>query len=141
MLEFEPTLIACVVSSGDYSFGLRSAGKECVINILTVDIAEPVVRCGNSIGEKIDKFEKYSLTSKTAKIVAAPLIYDCYAKMESGSVELAEREMFVMPKGVRHKPVAEAECHMMLIERKTTLHTGDVVTGKTRSLAEQLRAV
>jgi hypothetical protein len=29
----------------------------------------------------------------------------------------------------------------MLIERKTTLHTGDVVTEKTRSLAEQLRPV
>ena len=47
--------------------------------------------------------------------------------------------MFVVPKGVRHNPVAEAECLLMLIERKTTLHTGDVATGKTRSIAEQLR--
>jgi hypothetical protein len=31
------------------------------------------------------------------------------------------------------------ECHVMLIERKTTLHTGDVVTEKTRSVADQLR--
>ena len=30
------------------------------------------------------------------------------------------------------------ECHLMLIERKSTLHTGDVITEKTRSLAEQL---
>jgi len=47
--------------------------------------------------------------------------------------------MYVVPKGVRHNPVAEQECHVMLIERKTALHTGDVVTEKTRSLAEQLR--
>ena len=62
-------------------------------------------------------------------------------EMESGAVELSEGEMFVVPKGVRHNPVAEQECHLMLIERKTTLHTGDVVTEKTRSLADQLRPV
>jgi mannose-6-phosphate isomerase-like protein (cupin superfamily) len=62
-------------------------------------------------------------------------------EMENGSVELNEGEMFVVPKGVRHNPVAEHECHLMLIERKTTLHTGDIVTGKTRSLADQLRPV
>jgi len=56
-------------------------------------------------------------------------------------VELAEGQMFVVPKGVRHNPVAEEECLVMLIERKSTLHTGDVVTEKTRALAEQLRPV
>jgi len=60
-------------------------------------------------------------------------------EMESGAVELDEGEMFVVPKGVRHNPVAEQECLLMLIECKTTQHTGDVVTEKTRSLAEQLR--
>ena len=60
-------------------------------------------------------------------------------EMEGGNVELAEGEMFVVPKGVRHNPVAEQECLLMLIERKTTQHTGDIVTGKTRSLADQLR--
>ncbi|MET0718843.1 MAG: cupin domain-containing protein [Pseudoxanthomonas sp.] len=61
--------------------------------------------------------------------------------MEQDSVELGEGDMFVVPKGVRHNPVAEDECHLMLIERKSTLHTGDVVMEKTRSLAEQLRPV
>jgi len=59
--------------------------------------------------------------------------------MEDGAVELQEGEMFVVPKGVRHNPVAEQECCILLIERKSTRHTGDVVTGKTRSVAEQLR--
>jgi len=62
-------------------------------------------------------------------------------EMESGPVELNEGEMFVVPKGMRHNPVADQECHLMLIERKSTLHTGDVATEKTRSLAEQLRPV
>ena len=60
---------------------------------------------------------------------------------EQGPVELSVGEIFVVPKGTRHNPVAEEECHLMLIERKSTLHTGDTVTEKTRSLADQLRPV
>jgi mannose-6-phosphate isomerase-like protein (cupin superfamily) len=60
-------------------------------------------------------------------------------EMEAGNVELDEGELFVVPRGVRHNPVAEDECHLLLIERKTTLHTGDVVTERTRSIDDQLR--
>jgi mannose-6-phosphate isomerase-like protein (cupin superfamily) len=60
---------------------------------------------------------------------------------EQGPVELSVGEIFVVPKGTRHNPVAEEECHLMLIERKSTLHTGDTITEKTRSLADQLRPV
>lgn len=62
-------------------------------------------------------------------------------EMENGSVELNEGELFVVPKGVRHNPIAKEECHLMLFERKTTLHTGDVITEKTRSITEQLRPI
>jgi mannose-6-phosphate isomerase-like protein (cupin superfamily) len=62
-------------------------------------------------------------------------------EMENGTVELDEGEMFIVPKGVRHNPVAEEECHLLLVERKSTLHTGDVTTDKTRSVAEQLRPI
>ena len=62
-------------------------------------------------------------------------------EMEQGHVELGEGEMFVVPKGVRHNPVADEECQLLLIERKSTLHTGDTVTAKTRSIDEQLRPV
>ncbi|KFN43675.1 cupin domain-containing protein [Arenimonas oryziterrae] len=59
--------------------------------------------------------------------------------MDSGAVELGEGELYVVPKGVRHNPSAAGECLVMLIERKSTLHTGDQVTDKTRSIADQLR--
>jgi mannose-6-phosphate isomerase-like protein (cupin superfamily) len=62
-------------------------------------------------------------------------------ELENGAVELDQGQMYIVPKGVRHNPVAEQECHLLLIERKTTRHTGDVVTDKTRSLDEQLRPV
>jgi mannose-6-phosphate isomerase-like protein (cupin superfamily) len=62
-------------------------------------------------------------------------------EMADRVVVLREGEAFVVPKGVRHNPVATDECHIMLIERKSTLHTGTEITEKTRSLAEQLRPV
>ncbi len=43
-----------------------------------------------------------------------------------GSVLLKEGEMFVVPKGMEHKPVAENECHILLIEPAGTVNTSDV---------------
>ena len=48
-----------------------------------------------------------------------------------GNVSLSEGEMFVVPKGVEHKPVAENECHILLIEPAGTVNTGDVKDGLT----------
>ena len=61
--------------------------------------------------------------------------------MDQGAVTLAEVELFVVPKGVRHNPSAPDGCLLMLVEKKSTLHTGDVVNERTRSLDEQLRPV
>jgi mannose-6-phosphate isomerase-like protein (cupin superfamily) len=61
--------------------------------------------------------------------------------MEAGAVEIGEGEFYVVPKGVRHNPVAVEEVHVLLFERKTTLHSGNDVTDKTRSIADQLRPV
>lgn len=60
-------------------------------------------------------------------------------EMEAATVDLAEGELFVVPKGIRHNPIAHEECLVMLVERKSTLHTGSEINEKTRALAEQLR--
>lgn len=62
-------------------------------------------------------------------------------EMADRTVVLNEGDAFVVPRGVRHNPIADEECHVMLIERKTTLHTGKEVTAQTRSIEEQLRPV
>ncbi|MBK6647598.1 MAG: cupin domain-containing protein [Anaerolineales bacterium] len=41
-----------------------------------------------------------------------------------GEVSLDEGEMFVVPKGVEHKPVAEQECHILLVEPAGLVNTG-----------------
>jgi mannose-6-phosphate isomerase-like protein (cupin superfamily) len=48
-----------------------------------------------------------------------------------GKVPLNEGELYVVPKGVEHRPVADAECHILLIEPAGTVNTGDIVDEKT----------
>jgi len=52
-------------------------------------------------------------------------------ELRDGHVVLEEGELFVVPKGVEHKPVAKQECHILLIEPAGTLNTGDVVNERT----------
>ncbi len=47
-------------------------------------------------------------------------------KFRDGDVWLKEGEFIVVPRGVEHKPVAEEEVHVMLIEPKSTISTGNV---------------
>lgn len=42
-----------------------------------------------------------------------------------GKVELRTGEMFVVPRGAEHKPFAERECKIMLVEPAGTINTGD----------------
>lgn len=56
---------------------------------------------------------------------------------EDGPVMLREGECLVVPRGVRHRPVAEEECWIALFEPASTAHTGEVVSQRTRSIAEQ----
>lgn len=52
-------------------------------------------------------------------------------KLRDGDIRLDEGEFVVIPKGVEHKPVAEEECHVMLLEPKTTVNTGNVQSERT----------
>ena len=47
-------------------------------------------------------------------------------------VTLGPGEMFIVPKGVEHRPVAVEEAHVLLIEPRGTPNTGDVATAATR---------
>lgn len=51
--------------------------------------------------------------------------------LRSGDIELSEGELFIVPKGVEHKPSAAEECWVVLIEPAGTLNTGNVVGERT----------
>ncbi len=46
-------------------------------------------------------------------------------EFRDGLVEIGSGEMFVVPKGVEHKPFAEAECRIMIVEPRGVVNTGD----------------
>ena len=82
MVEFEPPLVACVVSSNDYSFAALTATKQCVIAIPARRLAQKVVDVGNCSGRDVAKFEKFGLTLCKAARVSAPLVAECFANLE-----------------------------------------------------------
>ena len=59
-------------------------------------------------------------------------------KLRDGDVRLSEGEFVIIPRGVEHKPVADAEAHVLLFEPKTVLNTGDVVNERTRPDLERI---
>lgn len=46
-------------------------------------------------------------------------------ELPDGRVDLKAGEMFVVPKGIEHKPVARSECKILLVEPVGTINTGD----------------
>jgi flavin reductase (DIM6/NTAB) family NADH-FMN oxidoreductase RutF len=87
MVEFEPPLIACVVSNANYSFAALRATKECVIALPALELAHKVVAIGNCSGRDVDKFKRFSLTPTPAERVAAPLVAECFANLECRVVD------------------------------------------------------
>lgn len=56
---------------------------------------------------------------------------------EQEDVTLHEGEMHIVPAGVDHLPIAEEECWVMLIEPKTTTHTGDTPDDRRVEIEQQ----
>lgn len=52
-------------------------------------------------------------------------------EMREGDVTLNAGEVYVVPKGVEHRPVADEEAHLLLIEPAGTPNTGDAATAAT----------
>ncbi|MBU3145850.1 cupin domain-containing protein [Clostridium sp. CF012] len=59
-------------------------------------------------------------------------------KFRDKDVILNEGELLVIPRGIEHMPFAEEEVHVMLIESKTTLNTGDVRNERTVDNLEKI---
>lgn len=138
VMEFTPSLVGCVISSANYSFGLIRDSGECVINLPTTALTDTVVRIGNTTGAEIDKFDAFGLTPAKASKVKAPLVAECHASFECRLHDdaLVERyNFFIFEVVAAH--VARSPAH------PETLHyTGDgvfVVSGKVISRRRMFR--
>lgn len=138
MLEFEPPLVGCVVSGRDFSFAALTATRQCVLNIPTVELKAAVVGCGNNSGRRMDKFRRFGLTPLPAALVAAPLIAECYAKLECRVVDtrfMNRYNFFVLE-------VVKAWIDPVCKDPRTLHHRGRgafMIAGETIKLASKAR--
>ncbi len=54
-------------------------------------------------------------------------------KLRDKDIHLNEGEFVIIPKGVEHCPIADEEAHVLLLEPKTTLNTGNIISEKTKA--------
>lgn len=137
-MEFEPPLVGCILGNRDYSFGLLKASRECSLNIPTVELADKVVAVGNCSGRDTDKFKLGGLTAKPAKLVAAPLVAECYASLEC---RVADTRL-VNRYGLFILEVVQAWVDTAVKEPKTLHHRGwgeFMVAGETIRLASGMQ--
>jgi flavin reductase (DIM6/NTAB) family NADH-FMN oxidoreductase RutF len=137
-VEFEPPLVACVLSHGDYSYVLLKKSRECVINIPTVELAEQVVAVGNCSGRDVDKFAAYGLTAKPASLVGAPRIDQCYANLECRVHDSRMANRY----GIFILEVVKAWVDTSVKDPKTLHHRGYgafMVAGETIRLASRMK--
>lgn len=138
MIEFEPPLVACVVSEANYSFSALRATKECVIAIPAAQLAPKVVKIGNCSGRDVEKFEKFQLTALPATRVAAPLLADCFGNLECKVIDtrfVGKYNLFVLE-------VLKAWIRPSRRAFKTIHHLGYgrfAVDGKTLTLKSRMR--
>ncbi len=52
-------------------------------------------------------------------------------ELRDRSLELGEGQMLIVPKGIEHRPVADEECWILMVEPAGTLNTGDVRSDRT----------
>ena len=137
-VEFEPPLLACILSADNYSFDLLKSSRECVINIPTAELAEKVVECGNTSGRSLDKFQALELTPQAAARVAAPLVAECYANLECKVVDtdmVNKYNLFILE-------VVQAWIDASVKQPRTLHHCGEgdfMVAGETLHLPSAMK--
>ena len=138
MVDFEPPVVACVVSSADHSFAALRETGECVIAVPAVELAAKVVDVGNCSGRDRDKFATFGLTARPAELVAPPLVADCFANLECKVVDTTlvnQFNLFVLE-------VLKAWTDPAQKNPRTIHHHGYgtfVVDGETIKLKSQMR--
>jgi mannose-6-phosphate isomerase-like protein (cupin superfamily) len=81
----------------------------------------------NEIQFKVVKLEgefvwhSHAQTDEVFMVLAGKMAIE----FRDGRVDLSAGEMYVVPKGVEHRPVAAMECHVLLVEPRGVANTGD----------------
>ena len=96
------------------------------------DLNDSYVKLAKLKGEFV--WHKHDNEDELFLIIKGTLII----KFRDHDVTLNEGELIIIPKGVPHMPVADEEVHVLLIEPKTTLNTGDAVSDLAKNELDRI---
>ena len=98
IINTNPTMVYVSIRPERHSHKLISQSGEFVINLVTSALVRKTDQCGVYTGAKINKFQKFSLTSEKASKVTAPLIKESPINIEckvEKVIPLGSHDMFI----------------------------------------------
>ena len=97
------------------------------------EVNDTYVKVAKIMGEDIP-WHNHKDEDELFYIVEGELLFE---SAKHGKFIMGQGDIFVIERGIQHKVSAEKECWIMLIERKSTKHTGDVDSPITKTIDEQ----
>jgi len=98
------------------------------------EVNDVFVKVAKIKGEKIP-WHSHTNEDELFYIVEGSLLFEIKGKE---SFTMNEGDLFIVKKGVEHRVSSDEECKILLIENKTTAHTGEVKSEITKSIEQQL---
>lgn len=99
------------------------------------EVNDVYIKVVKILGEKVP-WHNHENEDELFYIIEGSLLFEVEGK---DSFIMNEGDVFIVKKGVNHRVSSDEECKIMLIENKTTAHTGDVKSEITKSISDQRR--
>ena len=108
------------------------------LNLLSAFWEPKVVAQMNDVHFKVARIHGAFIWHSHPETDEAFLVLDGHLRIElrGRAVELAAGDLFVVPRGVEHRPVAEEPCGILLVEPAGTVNTGDAGGERTKPAAD-----
>ncbi len=98
------------------------------------EVNDVFVKVAKIHGEKVP-WHNHTNEDEAFFIIKGELIFE---EENKEPFTMREGDIYVVKKGVNHRVSSTEECHIMLIENKTTAHTGEVDSEITKSVDQQM---
>jgi quercetin dioxygenase-like cupin family protein len=99
------------------------------------EVNDVYVKVAKIHGEKIP-WHNHTNEDEAFFIVKGELLFE---EENKAPFTMKEGDFYVVKKGINHRVSSTDECQIMLIENKSTAHTGDVESEITKSVEDQLK--
>ena len=108
-----------------------SSFQECWSPRIAGEINDMYVKLAKLAGEFV--WHKHDNEDEMFLVVQGVLRMKIREAGSERELTIRPGEYLIVPKGVQHLPIADEEAHVVLLEPKSTLNTGDVVNERTRA--------